>query len=201
MLYLRQLLIIVLLLLATPSLAVDPFSLWLIGKGADKALDMILPDTPPPSIPPRTGERVVGAGVFSSGAWETVFGKNAEAVTVDAIRSARKSIIVASGNISSRPVASALKKALESKVKVLVVGAAKGSPDYTPFLARSGVPVRLFSVPCAMEFMVIDGKSVQVGLPHSGALANILRIKDVPEIARVYAQEWKILWDTGRNPR
>lgn len=200
MLYLRQLLILASLFFATPAIALDPFSLWLLGKGADKALDLVLPDKPPEAAPESMGERVLGAGVFSGGAWETMFGRNAEAATVDSVRSAKRSIIVLAKGISSRPVAHALKEALARGVKVLVVSGGKG-PDYTPFLYRAGVPVKLSGMAFTTEFMVIDGQSLQIGLPNRDALANILRIKGVPEMARVYAMEWKVFWNAARKPR
>lgn len=200
LLYFRQFLILILLCgFATPSFAIDPFSLWLIGKGAGKTFDLLFQEKSPPPLP-ETGERTVGAGVFSQGAWETVFGKNAESVTVEAITSANHSIIVATSAITTASTAQALRKALLRGIKVIVI-TGQGRGDYTPMLFRAGAPVRFFRRPVDMEFMVIDGKSVQLGFPRKNMQTNVLRIKDVPELARTYAREWKALWDSGVSPR
>jgi len=143
-------------------------------------------------------------------AYELGFSPNGKSlqVVLDAIAGAKESILVAAYAFTSKPVAQALLEARERGVKVAVVADQKmNSRQYTAvnFLANHHVPVRLNGRYAILhdKFMVIDGKALQLGSFNYSAAAvdknaeNVLYLKDVPDIAAHYADEWGRLWDEG----
>jgi phosphatidylserine/phosphatidylglycerophosphate/cardiolipin synthase-like enzyme len=107
-------------------------------------------------------------------------------------------------------VSEALLEAHKRGVKVAVVADQKGnSTQYTAvnFLVNHGIPVRLNGNYAIMhhKFMVIDGKSVQLGSFNYSAAAvdknaeNVLLLKNIPDIAARYAEEWNRLWSEGTD--
>lgn len=148
-------------------------------------------------------------GSFASDAHiETVFSPQGEALQLilKAITAAEKEILVAAYSFTSKPIAEALLAAHNRGVAVRVVVDAKSNTGrYTAatFLANHNVPVRRNGNYAIMhhKFMVIDGKHVQTGsFNYSAAAAsrnaeNVLMLWNMPELARIYAQEWQRLWE------
>jgi phosphatidylserine/phosphatidylglycerophosphate/cardiolipin synthase-like enzyme len=75
------------------------------------------------------------------------------------------------------------------------------------FLANHGVPVRLNSRYAIFhhKFMIIDKRHLETGsFNYSAAAANrnaenVLVLRDVPELAGLYAREWDRLWAEGEE--
>ena len=143
-------------------------------------------------------------------AYRLGFSPHGEALQVilQGISEAKESILVAAYSFTSRPVSEALLAAHKRGVKVAVVAdMEKNTNMYTAvnFLANHGVPVRLNGNYAIMhhKFMVIDGKSIQLGSFNYSAAAvdknaeNVLLLKDVPDIASRYTDEWNRLWEEG----
>ena len=129
-------------------------------------------------------------------------------VILNGISSATESILVAAYSFTSKPISKALLAAHNRGVRVAVVADQKGnSAQYTAvnFLANHRIPVRLNGRYTIMhhKFMIIDGKTIQIGSFNYSASAesknaeNVLLLKDVPSIAMEYTEEWKRLWCEG----
>jgi len=138
----------------------------------------------------------------------------AEAIILEGIRKAEKSIKVAAYSFTSKTIATALFAAHKRGVVVQVVADAKSnSGKYTAitFLANQGVPVRINSNYAIFhhKFIVFDGRNVQTGSFNFSAAAatknaeNVLLLWNVPELAAQYEREWQRLWDesTDLKPR
>ena len=138
----------------------------------------------------------------------------AEAIILEAIGKAEKSIKVAAYSFTSKTIATALLAAHKRGVVVQVVADAKSnSGKYTAitFLANQGVPVRINSNYAIFhhKFIVFDGRNVQTGSFNFSAAAatknaeNVLLLWNVPELAAQYEREWQRLWDesTEVKPR
>ena len=154
--------------------------------------------------------------VLSAPAWGTDYevafspkGTSLELV-LSGIKGAQKSILLAAYSFTSKPISEALREAHRRGVEVKVVADRKGNnSQYTAvtFLANQGVPVRLNGKYAILhhKFMVIDGRHVQTGsFNYSAAAANknaenVLAIRNAPNLARQYAQEWQRLWDEGEE--
>lgn len=138
----------------------------------------------------------------------------AQDVVLQAIQSAKSQILVAAYSFTSKPVAMALLSAANRGVQVAVVADAKANDPNSrtgrrysaaQFLANKNVAVRLNSQYAILhdKFMVIDGRSVQMGsfnysaAAHSQNAENVLLLRDVPQLARQYAEEWRVLWEGG----
>jgi len=131
-------------------------------------------------------------------------------IILDGIKKAEKSIIVAAYSFTSKPISTALLDAHKRGVAVRVVADAKsnsGAYSAVTFLANQGVPVRVNSRYAIFhhKFMVIDNRHVQTGSFNYSAAAvdrnaeNVLLLRDFPEIAKVYAQEWQRLWNESKE--
>lgn len=142
--------------------------------------------------------------------YELGFSPNGESLQIilNSISGAKKSILVAAYSFTSKPISEALLDSHKRGVNVAVVADHKGnSTKYTAvnFLANNGVPVRLNSNYAIMhhKFMVIDGRSVQLGSFNYSAAAvnknaeNVMLLKDIPDIASRYTDEWSKLWNEG----
>lgn len=127
-----------------------------------------------------------------------------------AIGEARSEILVAAYSFTSKPIATALLEAHKHGVKVRVVvdqKANSGRYSAVTFLANQGVPVRLNGHYAIFhhKFMVIDGKALETGSFNYTAAAadknaeNALLLRDVPNLAAEYAQEWQRLWDEAQE--
>ena len=142
--------------------------------------------------------------------YEIGFSPNGESlqVVLNGISDAKESILVAAYSFTSKPVSEALLEAHKRGVEVTVVADQKGnSGKYTAvnFLANHNVPVRLNDNYAIMhhKFMIMDGMSVQLGSFNYSSAAvdknaeNVLLLKNVPDIARRYTEEWNKLWNEG----
>ena len=129
-------------------------------------------------------------------------------IVLNGISEAKESILVAAYSFTSKPISETLLEAHKRGVKVALVADQKGnSGGYTAvnFLANNDIPVRLNERYAILhhKFMVIDGKTVQIGSFNYSSSAvdknaeNVLLLKNVPDIASKYAKEWNRLWDEG----
>lgn len=131
---------------------------------------------------------------------------DAQNTVLSIINSARHSLDVAAYLFTSKPIAAALVNARQRGVSVRVVADQKANSDqYTAvtFLANHQVPVRLNGQYAIMhnKFIVADGLSVETGSFNYTASAdkrnaeNALLIRNAPELAAKYQQEFNRLWD------
>ncbi|WP_369070957.1 phospholipase D family protein [Burkholderia gladioli] len=129
-------------------------------------------------------------------------------VVLQAIDSARSSIVVVAYSFTSKPIATALLAAHRRGVKVAVVAdRGQNAKSYSAvwFLANQGVPVRLNDRYEAThdKFMVIDGQHVETGsFNYSSAAANrnaenALVLWNAKPLADRYGAEWARLWQEG----
>ncbi|EKT1335109.1 phospholipase D family protein [Salmonella enterica] len=133
-------------------------------------------------------------------------GRNALQLILSGIEDAQRNIDVAAYSFTSKPVATALVAAQKRGVSIRVVADKKANSDkYTAvtFLANKGASVRLNGQYAAMhhKFMVIDGDMVQTGSFNYTASAvsrnaeNALLIRNAPELAAKYQEEFNRLWN------
>ena len=136
-------------------------------------------------------------------------GKSLE-IILNAINEAEKSILVAAYSFTSKPISTALLEAHKRGISVQVVADAKAHNDKysaVTFLSNQGVPVRVNSRYSIFhhKFMVFDGRHVETGsFNYTGAATdknaeNVLLLRDVPEVAQMYTQEWLRLWKESKE--
>jgi len=145
-------------------------------------------------------------------AFEIGFSPKGESLSIilKAIAGAQRSILVAAYSFTSKPISAALLEAHKRGVDVRVLADAKsnsGRYSAVTFLANQGVPVRINGRYAIFhhKFMVIDGRHLETGsFNYSAAAAtknaeNVLILRDVPELAGMYAREWEKLWNEGEE--
>ncbi len=126
----------------------------------------------------------------------------ATSVIVDAIRHAKKQILVQAYSFTSKPILSALLDARERGVDVEVIADKendRGRYSGATYMANHGVPVWIDdSVRIAHnKVMIFDGKSVLTGSFNFSMSAqknnaeNILLVENSPELAAAYIEDWK----------
>jgi len=148
----------------------------------------------------------------SQAAFEIGFSPKGQALSIilNGIEQAEKSIVVAAYSFTSKPIATALLEAHRRGVDVRVVADAKsnsGKYSAVTFLANQGVPVRINGHYAIFhhKFMIFDKRHVETGsFNYSAAAAdknaeNVLLLRDVPEIAGIYAREWEKFWKEGEE--
>jgi phosphatidylserine/phosphatidylglycerophosphate/cardiolipin synthase-like enzyme len=129
-------------------------------------------------------------------------------IILDRINQAEKSIQVAAYSFTSKPISTVLLDAQRRGVAVQVATDAKsntGKYSAVTFLANQGVPVRVNSRYAIFhhKFMIFDERHLETGSFNYSAAAvnknaeNVLVLMNVPEIAKVYTQEWRGLWGEG----
>jgi phosphatidylserine/phosphatidylglycerophosphate/cardiolipin synthase-like enzyme len=134
----------------------------------------------------------------------------AEEILLTGIREAESSIRLAAYSFTSKKIALALLDADKRGVNVQVVADEKsnaGKYSVVTFLANQGVPVRVNGNYAIFhhKFIVIDDRHVETGSFNFSAAAadknaeNVLLLRNVPEIAEQYSQEWQRLWDEGTD--
>ena len=132
-------------------------------------------------------------------------GDSAESLVVGLIGSARKMILCAAYDFTSRPIARALEAAARRGVSVYIVADPKEAHTrYSDIaaLAQSGIAVRLDERYTTFhhKFIVVDGSSVETGSFNYTYSAwkrnaeNVIVLRNVPYVAAVYADEWDWLW-------
>lgn len=132
---------------------------------------------------------------------------DAHSLVMAIINDAHSSIDMVTYSFTSKPIAVALSNAQKRGVKVRVVAdreQSEKSYSATQFLSNRGVAVRLNGNYPALhsKFLIIDGSDVETGSFNYTAAArknveNVLVIRDAPEVAKVYAQEFERLWGEG----
>jgi phosphatidylserine/phosphatidylglycerophosphate/cardiolipin synthase-like enzyme len=127
-------------------------------------------------------------------------------VILKAIGEAKQEILVAAYSFTSKPISTALLAAHKRGVSVQVVADKKsnsGKYSATTFLANQGVPVRLNGNYAIFhhKFMIIDHSTLETGSFNYSAAAesknseNVIVLRGVPEITKIYANEWSKLWN------
>jgi len=133
-------------------------------------------------------------------------GRGALRVVEDSIATARRSILIACYEFTSREIADALIQAARSGIRVAVVADERASEEpysRVPYLARAGISVRLDGRYRIMhdKFMVIDGRDVETGSFNYTEAAvqdnaeNAILLVDVPAIAAGFTRDWWRLWN------
>ena len=82
-------------------------------------------------------------------------------------------------------------------------GAAKEKYSQVPIVKTAGIPVRIATRYAIMhnKFLVINGTTVETGSFNYTAAAvksnaeNAIVLRNEPELAKIYADEWTRLWD------
>jgi phosphatidylserine/phosphatidylglycerophosphate/cardiolipin synthase-like enzyme len=155
---------------------------------------------------------LAGAACAGQTSFEVGFspgGKSLE-IVLKAIESAEDSILAAAYVFTSGPIAAALVAARKRGVNVRVVADKEGNSgrySAVTFLAGQGVPTRVNGRYAVFhhKFMVIDDRHLETGSFNFSAAAvdknaeNVLFLRDVPELAGVYAREWEKLWREGED--
>lgn len=140
---------------------------------------------------------------------------SAEALVIRAIASARQSIRLAAYSFTASFVVDALIAAKQRGVDVAVVVDHKDnvvqdrSGHARPALdALAGAGIRVRSVSAFRKqhnkYMVIDGRHVETGSFNFAESArenaeNVLVLWNAPELARVYAANWQVIFDRGAD--
>lgn len=194
--------VLVCLLFTPQAFAIDPGILGAYGiiHGIEALLGSSKKTpTPPPALAGKQG----GEGSLTGGFFELGFSPKGQGIILSAIRNAKRSILVATYDLTSREIRDSLIKALGRGIKVLIVADPRARGIGT--LAKSGIPVRINDRYPLMHnsFLVIDGKSVVLGslsrFDQNRNSGNSLYLKDVRELAHFYALEWKNLWMEGKK--
>ena len=121
---------------------------------------------------------------------------------VDALGSAKKSVLVQAYSFTSAPIARALVDAKRRGVYVQVIlDKSQRTERYTSatFLANEGVPTYIDPVHkiAHNKIMIIDGETVITGsfnftkAAENGNAENLLVITHAPELAQRYTANWK----------
>ncbi|HTX72110.1 MAG TPA: phospholipase D family protein [Rectinemataceae bacterium] len=136
-------------------------------------------------------------------------GRSSLAVVLKAIGSARRDLLIACYEFTSRDIAQAVEDAAHRGVKVRIVADWKAASDrYSQIriLIAAGIPVRLDQRYAILhhKFMVVDGLSVETGsFNYTGSAIernaeNSLVLWNVPSLAEAYAREWERLWEESK---
>jgi phosphatidylserine/phosphatidylglycerophosphate/cardiolipin synthase-like enzyme len=150
--------------------------------------------------------------VSSSASFEIAFSPKGKSLDIilNRINQAETSILAAAYSFTSKPISTALLEAHKRGVTVQMVADAKsntGKYSAVTFLANQGMPVRTNSRYAIFhhKFMIFDERHLETGSFNFSAAAvnknaeNVLVLMDVPEIARIYTQEWQRLWDESEE--
>jgi phosphatidylserine/phosphatidylglycerophosphate/cardiolipin synthase-like enzyme len=133
--------------------------------------------------------------------------QGATALIVSALEEADRTVYVAAYSFTSKRIAAALMKAHDRGVDVeIVIDASERDGKQARLMSEYGIPLRLNDRYNIMhdKFMVIDGHTLELGsfnytlAAESQNAENVLVIRNCPDIARDYAQQWRKLWDEAR---
>ncbi|MCR3756139.1 MAG: Cardiolipin synthase B [Sodalis sp. Psp] len=135
-------------------------------------------------------------------------GRTAKQIVLTAIEEAKRSIDIAAYLFTNKLIALALVDAQQRGVNVRVV-ADKKSNGYTAltYLTNQRVPVRLSDKYAIMhnKFVIVDGHSVETGSFNytksavSSNAENVIYLRNRPDIAEKYTQEFNRLWSEARE--
>lgn len=124
------------------------------------------------------------------------------------IYDAKKSIVVAAYSFTSKPIARALAAAHDHGVDVRVVlDGNQYNHKMDAYLLEHGIPVRISKQYNLMhnKFMVIDGKTVELGSFNYTYSAeydnaeNVMVVHNAGGIAADYVRQWQKIWDGARG--
>ncbi|WP_235375466.1 phospholipase D family nuclease [Candidatus Pantoea carbekii] len=135
---------------------------------------------------------------------------NAQKVVLMAIHDAHEHIDIAAYGFTSKLISFALLEAHQKGIKIRVIGDKKANHGkYTAitFLRNKGISVRLNGQYAIHhnKFIIVDNKSVQTGSFNYSQNAayknaeNVVYIKNEPEIARLYIEEFERLWNEAQT--
>lgn len=133
-------------------------------------------------------------------------GRIAKQIVITAIEEAKTSIDIVGYSFTSKPIALALVNAQERGVNVrVVVDKQSNSGRYTAvtYLVNHRVPVRLNNKYAIMhnKFIIVDSHSIETGSFNYTQSAvyrnaeNVIYLRNRPDIAEKYAQEFNRLWN------
>jgi phosphatidylserine/phosphatidylglycerophosphate/cardiolipin synthase-like enzyme len=133
-------------------------------------------------------------------------GGTAEALVVKVIDAATQSILCATYDFTSQPIAAALIRAAQRGVRVSVVADRhEADTRYSEItrLAHSGISIRLDGDYTTFhhKFLVVDALDVETGSFNYTYSAfernaeNVLVIWNAPDVADVFTAEWQLLWN------
>lgn len=144
---------------------------------------------------------------------DVIFSPNqgATAAIVGLIGEAKESIRLAACVFRSNEIGQALLDAHKRGVDVqAVLDKTNFTTIYSPeaFWVNGSIPTRINYTYAIMHnnFMVIDGETVQTGSFNYSKNAekknaeNVIILRNNPEVAARYLQEWQILWDASGDP-
>lgn len=138
--------------------------------------------------------------------------QGATELIIKAISEAKHSIKLAAYSFTSKPIAEALIGAHKRGVKVQAVldkSNLTGKYSSATFLHNMGMPTRINSKYAIMhnKFMIIDETNVQLGSFNYTKAAeernaeNVLYIRNNPDLAKAYSNNWQKLWDESTDYR
>lgn len=133
-------------------------------------------------------------------------GGTAVKLVLQVIGEAKSSVLVACYEFTDRDIAEALEVAAHRGVKVQIVAdakAARAKYSQISIVSAAGISVRLATRYAIMhnKFMVVDGTTVETGSFNYTTAAvtsnaeNALVLRNAPEPAKAYADEWARLWN------
>jgi len=171
--------------------AVYLFALAALASAPVLAQDLILPAGTP-----------VDVGFSPNG--------GAEAIVLNAIGSARSSVLMSAYTFTNRRISDALQAAERRGVKVAIVADLERNKQPNGelrYLAEHGIPVRVNGnfLDKHSKYLIIDQMSVETGsFNYSSASAlkneeNVLWLHNVPQLAKVFTEEWQSIWQGGQN--
>ena len=141
------------------------------------------------------------------GTIEVAFSPNNGATTtvINAIHQAQQSILVSAYSFTSKDIANALLEAKKSGINVkIILDKSQATQKYSSatFFTNQGFEMRI-AIKYAIfhdKVMIIDDKTVVTGsfnftkAAESKNAENVLIIRDNPELAKLYTQDWWYNW-------
>ena len=117
---------------------------------------------------------------------------------------------MAAYSFTSKPIAAALVAASKRGVQVrAVLDKSNDTARYSAatFLSRAGIPTRINSRYAIFhhKFLIVDGETVETGSFNFTRAAaernaeNIVVLREHPDVARRFEQEFDRLWDESRD--
>jgi len=193
---------------STSSAFAKPFILVLVFLG------FLIPLQASPSFVDRALHYLQGGGSETAPLPQTAEvafspGGGATELIIKTIGAAKQSIRIAAYSFTSRPIAKALIEAHQAGIDVKVVVDRSqieiSSHSVVPILALANIPVRVDTEHALQhdKYMIIDAKTVETGSFNYTAAAeqrnseNVLVLWETPELARLYGDNWQLLWDSA----
>ncbi|XZR53185.1 MAG: phospholipase D family protein [Enterobacteriaceae bacterium] len=132
-------------------------------------------------------------------------GETAKNIILKSIKNSKKTIDIAAYSFTSKSIAMLLVKAYNKGIKIRVVADKKsnmGKYTIIKYLKKHNIKVKLNNKYSIMhnKFMIIDNNSIETGSFNYTKNAvyknaeNIILIKNIYNITKIYKKEFNILW-------